>query len=110
MTINERLVELRHILKLSQPVFAEKICISKGYIANLETGGKKVNERIIKLVCITFGVNPVWLKTGEGSMFYDTATGKIDEIVAIFKQLDPFFQDYFLNQLRQIYEYETRAK
>jgi transcriptional regulator with XRE-family HTH domain len=108
--INKRIVELRHALKLSQPVFAEKICISRGYIAHLELGHQPVNERIIKLICTTFGVNPIWLKTGEGLMFHDASNGKIDEIVAIFKQLDPFFQDYFLNQLRQIYEYETRAK
>jgi transcriptional regulator with XRE-family HTH domain len=109
MTINKRIVELRHALKLSQPVFAEKICISKSYIAHIELG-KPINERIIRLICTTFSVNPVWLKTGEGHMFYDTPGEKIEEIVSIFRRLNPFFQDYFLNQLRQIYEYETRTK
>ncbi|GHT87810.1 hypothetical protein FACS1894137_15520 [Spirochaetia bacterium] len=67
-------------------------------------------QRIIRLICSTFGVNPVWLKTGRGPMFFDTPSEKVDEIIAIFKQLHPFFQDFFLNQLRQIYEYETNTK
>jgi transcriptional regulator with XRE-family HTH domain len=108
--IHKRVVELRHALNLSQPVFAEKISISKGYIGHLELGNKPINERIIRLICTTFGVNPVWLKTGRGPMFFDTPSEKIDEIVAIFKQLHPFFQDFFLNQLRQIYEFETNTK
>jgi transcriptional regulator with XRE-family HTH domain len=110
MSVNERIVELRHTLSLTQPVFAEKICISKGYIANIERGEKRVNDRIIKLICTTFNVNDDWLKTGKEPMFYDTPAHKIDEIVRIFKKLNPFFQDYFLNQLRQIYEYETGNK
>jgi transcriptional regulator with XRE-family HTH domain len=97
-------------LNLSQPVFAEKISISKGYIGHLELGHKTINERIIRLICTTFGVNPVWLKTGQGSMFHETSSEKIEEIIGIFKQLHPFFQDYFLSQLRQIYEFETSIK
>jgi transcriptional regulator with XRE-family HTH domain len=106
MGINERIVELRHALHMTQPVFAERICISKGYIASIELGNKKVNERIIRLISITFGVNEQWLKTGEGPMFYDDHNHKIEEIIQIFKKLNPFFQDYFLSQLQQIYEYE----
>jgi hypothetical protein len=71
---------------------------------------KTINERIIRLICTTFGVNPVWLKTGQGPMFFNTPSEKIDEIIAIFQQLHPFFQDFFLNQLRQIYEFETSTK
>jgi transcriptional regulator with XRE-family HTH domain len=108
--IHKRVVALRHALNLSQPIFAEKISISKGYIGHLELGQKTINERIIRLICTTFGVNPVWLKTGQGPMFFDTPSEKIDEIVAIFKQLHPFFQDFFLAQLRQIYEFETNTK
>jgi transcriptional regulator with XRE-family HTH domain len=108
--IHKRVVELRHALNLSQPVFAEKISISPGYIGHLELGNKPINERIIRLICTTFGVNPVWLKTGQGPMFHENSNEKIEEFVTIFKQLHPFFQDFFLNQLRQIYEFETNTK
>lgn len=108
MTINERIVELRHLLKLSQPVFAERICISRGYIGLLELGRKPVNDRIIRLISTTFGVNETWLKTGEGPVFHNMDSHKVDEIIHIFKNLNPFFQDYFLDQLLRIYEYEKK--
>jgi transcriptional regulator with XRE-family HTH domain len=106
MSINERIAELRHALHMTQPVFAERICISKGYIASIELGNKKVNERIIRLISTSFGVNEQWLKTGEGPMFHEDQDHKIEEIVQIFRKLNPFFQDYFLSQLQQIYAYE----
>jgi transcriptional regulator with XRE-family HTH domain len=108
MNIHERIVELRHTLQLTQPVFAEKICISKGYIASIELGNQQVNERIIRLITTSFGVNETWLKTGKGPMFQNTQNHKIEEIIQLFKKLNPFFQDYFLSQLRQIYEYEQQ--
>jgi transcriptional regulator with XRE-family HTH domain len=110
MGINERIAELRHALHMTQPVFAERICISKGYIASIELGNKKVNERIIRLISTSFGVNEQWLKTGEGPMFYDDQDHKIEEILQIFRKLNPFFQDYFLNQLQQIYAYEREKE
>jgi transcriptional regulator with XRE-family HTH domain len=110
MTISERIVELRHALGFTQPVFAEKICISKGYIANLELGQKPVNDRIIRLISTTFGASEKWLKSGEGPMFYDPKSRKIEEIIRIFRNLNPFFQDYFLEQMEKIHEYEKKKK
>jgi hypothetical protein len=43
-------------------------------------------------------------------MFHNTENHKISEIVRMFKDLNPFFQDYFLNQLEQIYEYEKKMR
>jgi transcriptional regulator with XRE-family HTH domain len=110
MTINERIAELRHTLKLTQPVFAGRICISKGYIASIELGNKKVNDRIVRLIASSFNVNEDWIKTGEGSMFKDSDSYQDEEVINFFKKLSPFFQDYFLNQLKQIYEYEQNGK
>jgi transcriptional regulator with XRE-family HTH domain len=110
MTINERIVKVRRDLKLTQPVFAEKICISKGYIANLELGQKEVNDRIVRLISTAFGVNEQWLRTGEGAMFHDPQNHKVEEIIRIFKNLNPFFQDFFLDELRKIYDYERGKK
>lgn len=108
METYKRIIELRRVLNLTQSVFAEKICISKGYIANIETGTKRVNDRIVRLIGTTFGVNERWLLSGEGPMFQSAENHKVSEIVRIFKELNPFFQDYFLNQLEQIYEYEKK--
>lgn len=69
MDINKRIKELRQELGLSQPIFAQRISISNGYIAAIELGNRRVNDRIIKLVCSEFNVNEDWLRTGEGEMF-----------------------------------------
>jgi transcriptional regulator with XRE-family HTH domain len=110
MEIYERIIELRRALNLTQSVFAEKTCISKGYLANIETGTKRVNDRIVRLIGTTFGVNEQWLLSGEGPMFHNAENHKISEIVRMFRELNPFFQDYFLSQLEQIYEYEKKKR
>jgi hypothetical protein len=35
---------------------------------------------------------------------------KMDEVEAIFKQLNPYFQDFILDQLRKLLEYETKVE
>lgn len=69
MDINKRIKELRQEIGLSQPAFAQRISISNGYIAAIELGNRRVNDRIIKLVCSEFNVNENWLRTGEGDPF-----------------------------------------
>jgi transcriptional regulator with XRE-family HTH domain len=70
MEMKDRIKELRKSIGISQPVFAKKISISKGYIANLELG-QKINDRIVKLICQEFNVNEDWLRTGNGTMFIE---------------------------------------
>jgi hypothetical protein len=48
----------------SQVEFAQKILISNGFMAQLELGQRKLNERLIRLIKTTFGVNEAWLRTG----------------------------------------------
>jgi transcriptional regulator with XRE-family HTH domain len=97
--INRRVVEARHALKLSQVKFAEEIKISKGYMASIETGLRRVNDRIIKIISMTFGINETWLKSGRENMFTNVEDHKLDQVIAIFKKLDPSFQDYVIKQL-----------
>jgi transcriptional regulator with XRE-family HTH domain len=111
-SINQRIVILRHALDITQAEFAQKILISSSFMAALEIGVRKVNDRLIKLINTTFGVNEGWLRTGEGEMFRKDMTPdyKMDEVEAIFKRLNPFFQDFILDQLRKLLEYETKVE
>jgi hypothetical protein len=56
-------------------------------------------------------VNEVWLRAGEGEMFEKNAIPdhKIVETVEVFKQLNPFFQDFILDQLYKLLEYEKKC-
>jgi len=102
MTINERVKQLRTALKMSQPEFAKAIFISNGYIAELENANRKVNDRIIHLISLTFGVNEVWLKDGTGNMFFTTPSEKLQRLANLFNKLPPRFQDYVMIQIEQL--------
>jgi len=110
ISINQRIVRLRHNLKMTQKDFSQKIFISTSFQASIEIEKKKVLDRHIKLIVSTFGVNEAWLRTGEGEMFEKDVTPdyKIAETVGIFKQLNPFFQDFILSQLHKLLEYEEK--
>ena len=69
MSVNLRIKQVRQALNLSQAKFAKEISISNGYIAGIELEKRNVNDRLIKLVCITFNVSEHWLRTGNGDMF-----------------------------------------
>jgi transcriptional regulator with XRE-family HTH domain len=102
MTANDRVRQARKTLKLSQAEFAKAIFISNGYIAELECGHKRVNDRIIHLVSLTFGVSEQWLKTGEGDMFYKSSDEKLKRMISLFNELPPKFQDYIVLQIEQL--------
>jgi transcriptional regulator with XRE-family HTH domain len=112
MSINQRIGMLRQNLHLTQKEFSGKIFISNSFQALIETGKKKVLDRHIKLIVSAFGVSEAWLRTGEGEMFEKDVTPdyKIAETVEIFKQLDPFLQDFILSQLHKLLEYEKTVK
>jgi len=102
MTISSRIRRIRKTLNMSQVEFAKAIYISNGYIAELECEHRRVNDRIIHLISLTFGVNEKWLKTGEGDMFYKTPGEKLQRMVGLFNELPPKFQDYVMQQIEQL--------
>jgi len=104
MTISKRIRHLRQELNMSQVEFAKAIYISNGYIAELECEHRRVNDRIIHLISLTFGVNDKWLKTGEGEMFYNTSEDRLKRMVSLFNELPPKFQDYVTAQIEQLLE------
>lgn len=70
--MNSRVREVREHLGLSQAQFGERLGVSRDVISNIEYNrlkNPKQKEPIIKLICSTFGVNEIWLRTGEGEMF-----------------------------------------
>ena len=67
--MNERLKDLRKALAIKQGEFAERISTTQGHISDIENGRKELSDRTIKLICLEFGVNETWLRTGQGEMF-----------------------------------------
>ena len=102
MAINERIKRLRTSLQMSQADFAKAIFISNGYVADMEIGNKKVNDRIIRLITLTFGVSDTWLKHGIGNMYSTTPTEKLQRLNSLFNDLPPQFQDYVIVQIEHL--------
>lgn len=69
--MKDRFKELRETLSLTQQKFADRLDISRNFVAQIEMGNKIPSERTIKDICREFKVNYDWLVNGTGDMFQD---------------------------------------
>jgi transcriptional regulator with XRE-family HTH domain len=68
--MNERIKRIRQNYGLSQQQFADKLHVSRNYIAQLEMkdSNKEPSSRLVADICRVFNVNENWMRTGEGDM------------------------------------------
>lgn len=64
--MHERIKSIRTKMRLSQEEFGNRIRVTKASISRIESGVNNPSEQTIKLICSEFGINEVWLRTGEG--------------------------------------------
>jgi len=114
MSINGRIRQVREILNLSQAKFDRSISVAVGYIAKIELGERKVQERIIKLICVTHGISEQWLKTGNGEIFTSAAADRMRDITfRTFDNLTPVNQEKVLDYIDYLFDKqqkESRAR
>ena len=67
--INERILELRKALDLTQTEFGERLHVSRGVINNIDRNLVEPKPLLIDNICVTFNVRREWLTDGEGEMF-----------------------------------------
>lgn len=85
MTQGERVKEIRKSLGLTLEKFGEKLGVGKTAISKIEKGENNLTEQMTKSICREFGVDYMWLTTGEGEMFVendDDFMERIDRIMA----------------------------
>ena len=97
--ICKRVQQVRQSLGLTQVKFAERIVVSTSYVNGIECGNKKINERIVRLICMEFDVNEHWLHTGEGEMYNKREDMSLRKIVSLFKNLPPKYQELVILQV-----------
>jgi transcriptional regulator with XRE-family HTH domain len=107
-SVNRRIKQIRQALRLSQVQFSRIISLSSGYLAGVEVEKRKVNNRLIKLICSSFNVNENWLKTGEGEMFRQHPDESFTKLVNLFKELDPKYQSYILKEINLLLEIQDQ--
>lgn len=65
----ERFALIRSDIGLKQGDFAKEIKLTQGHVSDIENKRKSVSDRVIEIICLKFGVNREWLKSGIGEMY-----------------------------------------
>lgn len=80
--MKDRIKQVRAEAKLTQADFAERIGLSRNYIAQVEMGIRDLSDRAIRDICREFNINEEWLRTGAGEMKTENSTAaEISEAV-----------------------------
>lgn len=88
--IGERIKQIRFALNMTQAKLAKSIVMAQGYLADIESGKRPANKRLIKMISLVYGVSEHWLKTGEGEMLFSRETEEKQwDIFRIFEELTP---------------------
>ncbi|GHV37154.1 hypothetical protein AGMMS49546_04110 [Spirochaetia bacterium] len=103
--INQRIFQIRKFLGYTQEKFAAGISLSRSALAVIEINHRKANDRIIKMISLTYGVNENWLRTGDGEMFDIGNDRKLERIIRNFNKMDDLLQDYVMKYLDWLVEY-----
>lgn len=104
--MNDRLLEVRKTLKISQEQMGKKLGVTRSSISNMETGRFSITDTMIKLICSEFSVSEEWLRTGEGEMFVKIDTDK--ELATLFADFakttrvkqDPFVEAFLIEIMK----------
>ena len=108
--INHRVAQVRKLLGYTQEKFAEPIKLSRSFQGGIEKNHRKVNDRLIKMIFFTYGVNENWLKTGKGEMFDTDKDPRLERIIYNFNKMDPLLQDYVIKYLDWLVEYYAKKE
>ena len=67
--MHTRINEVLKMVDLTKTEFGKRINISQGMVSRICSGDANPSDRTISDICREFGVNEVWLRTGEGEPF-----------------------------------------
>lgn len=91
-----RIVKIRKELKMTQKEFGNDLGVSRGVIANIESGFVAPKPLLLDMICKTYNVNEDWLKNGTGEMFRKPSAE--DVIIKAFAKLTLSDGDHFKKQ------------
>ena len=105
--MNERIKELRKYLNMNQTKFGSRIGVKQTTIAGYENGLRTPSDLAVSSICKEFGVNELWLRTGEGDMM--RAMSREEELASLFSKLltcEPGFKHRLISVLLRMDESE----
>lgn len=80
--IGERIREIRKEKNVTQQEFADSLSVKRNTVATWEGGRSVPQDSAISLICRTYKVNEIWLRTGEGDMCQPVSVE--EELAGIF--------------------------
>lgn len=81
--MKNRISYIVDISGLTKTAFAKRINVSQGLVSQMCSGITSPSERTLSDICREFGVDPIWLRTGEGEPFLPvTREDRITEILS----------------------------
>lgn len=87
--MKDRIRKIRLDNEMQQSSFAQRIGVTAQYLSLLENGARKPSTVVQNAICREFGINPVWLETGEGDMKPPRKVSLEQEINDIMRGEDP---------------------
>jgi transcriptional regulator with XRE-family HTH domain len=110
-SIGDRLIKIRDSMSLTQKEFAKGIYVSQTYYSNIENENKKINDRVIALICSQYGVNKEYLLNGKGEMFSENLPDiHLHQLLEIFNQLEKPFKEYIILQVKHLMDAIDKSK
>lgn len=67
--MGDRIKKIRLTAKLTQQQFADRLGLSRNFIAVIETSDRRPSDRTITDICREFGVSLAWLRDGVEPMY-----------------------------------------
>jgi len=104
-TILDRIIKVRSYMGMTQKEFCKGIYCSHSYFSNVENGNKKLNNRVIALICSQYGVRKKYLVDGQGEMFSENLPDiHLERLMEIFNDLEKPFKEYIILQVEKLTE------
>lgn len=80
--MNDRIKRVRVAMGLTQQAFADRLQIDRSSVGHIERGSMTPSDRTISDICRVYGVNEIWLRTGEGEMLANRDRPVVEQISA----------------------------
>ena len=100
--MKDRLRLISESLGTSFNKMSKDLGFSQGYLSQMASGVRAINDRVINLLVLTYNVNREWFETGEGEMFLPPPPAPsstfdldatVDEFVAVVAKLPREMQE-----------------
>lgn len=111
--LKDRLAQVISESGCNKTKFAERLNISQAFLSQMCSGIRSPSDRTISDICREFGVNEVWLRTGEGEPFQkETRQEQIMRFATQTVKGSDEFRKAFVSMLAKmdVDDWETLAK